>query len=674
MTETNQLPRDDKIKEHHRDNRYSVKKWWILALLSLSIVISHAPIIIGCLVFIARDFIETNFALLELLRLVSMTLMIAFAVGMWRFTNIPHVPMQWIGKKKSSTILGVIVLPVILITTNLILLHIFNRLDIYVNNGIARSTSPYGISLFLVNIILAVLMTPIVEEIFWRGYVQGVLERTTSRPIAVFGQAFLFALVHMVGIAGRFNIFVIGLILGFWRCRKQTLVPLIVAHMVFNSIIYSRIISNYFEERTVKVTYNYRRQLEKFCKPVNFLPEKNALPYYVRAIESLVEPPDEFGVNVMMWPNDMSDEEVVLLRSWISANNRAIAEFEIGSQQPYCFREYSKESIWKHYSLPIEKSTLIHIIMLSRAQINAAQGDFRASVSDILTCYRFGQHFAAPKPLVEQSMGLGVKNQTLVCAFFILKKSEPSDIFLTELPLGFKDISEREKIPIDFTLERPFFHNLIQRNFTNDGTGNGRIPRAFFYDRGKPGLELRLLGCPGADKDQIRRWWNLDRRQTVRITDNVFKRLSFYQNLTPAQLHQKSMSVRDIIQKSARDNVFILARTKYYEKYYHYAYRVMAQRDALIVTAAIMRYRLTQGNLPDELEQLVQAGYLDSLTIDPYSDAPFVYRKMGSDFLLYSLGRDFDDDGGIRSSSENYLEGDDVFWPVEDNWLQGLTK
>jgi len=368
-----------------------------------------------------------------------------------------------------------------------------------------------------------------------------------------------------------------------------------------------------------------------------------------------------------MWPDDLSDEEMVLLRSWISANNRAISEFEIGSQKPYCFREYSKESIRKRYALPIDGSALMHIIMLSRAQINAAQGDFQASVSDILTCYRFGQHFATPKTLVEQLMGLGVKNQTLNIAFFILEKSEPSEIYLTELQLGLKDISKREKIPIDFTLEQLFFHDLIQTNFTNDGTGNGRIPRAFFDDRGKPDPILRYLGCSDTDKGQIRLWWNLDRRQTARITDNVFSRLSYIKNSTPVQIYRKGTSVGDIIRKTARDNVFVLARTKNFENDYHYAYRVMAQKDALIVTAGIMRYRLARGDLPDELVQLIQAGYIDSLPLDPYSDAPFVYRKVGLDFLLYSLGQDFDDDGGIRSSSENNVGGDDVFWPLEDN-------
>ncbi len=666
MDETNRLRKDCKINESHQDDRPSGRKWQILVLLSLSILISYAPITYGYLTFVEGDFIENNIILLELLRLLSIILMIASVIGMWRFTSIPHIPMQWLGEKKSSTILGVIALPIILLTINSILLHICNRLGIYVSDGVARSTGPHGIALLLVQTLSLVLVIPIVEEIFWRGYVQGVLQRACNQPIAVLVQAFLFALIHMAGIAGRFHIFVFGLILGLWRCRKRTLVPLIVAHVVLNSLFVARFFCNYFEMQMVRITHDYRTPLENLCRPVDYLPEKNALPYYVRAIESLVEPPDE-GIGVMMWPDDLPDEEAVLLRSWISANNRAIAEFEIGSQKPYCFREYSKESIRKRYALPIEGSVLMHIIMLSRAQINAAQGDFQASVSDILTCYRFGQHFAAPKTLDEQAMGFGVKDQTLRFAFSILEKSEPSDIFLTELQRGLKEVSEKEKIPIEFTLERLFFHDLIQRNFTNDGTGNGRIPRAFFDDRGKPGPELQPLGCSDTDKDQIMRWWNLDRRQTALITDNVFLRLSYIKNSTPAQLHHKGMSVQEIIQKSARGNVFVLAFTKNFENHYHYAYRVIAQKNALIVTAAIMRYRLAQGDLPDELEQLIRAGYLDSLPLDPYSDAPFVYRKVGLDFLLYSLGRDFDDDGGIRSSrSENIVGGDDVFWPVDD--------
>jgi membrane protease YdiL (CAAX protease family) len=195
MDETNRLPKNDKIKECHLDNVSSGKKWRILTILSLSIVISHAPIIIGCLVFIEGDFIDKNIVLLKLLRIVSMLLMIAFAVGIWRITIIPRISMQWIGGKKSSTILGVIALPFILKASDVILRQIFSTLGIYVSDIVIQRQD--SIALFIAEMILVVLATPIVEEIFWRGYVQGVLERIISKPIAVFIQAFLFALIHM---------------------------------------------------------------------------------------------------------------------------------------------------------------------------------------------------------------------------------------------------------------------------------------------------------------------------------------------------------------------------------------------------------------------------------------------------------------------------------------------
>jgi len=125
------------MKINHND-KSSGKKWRILALLSLSIIVSHAPIIIGCLIFIEGDFIEDNVILLEFLRLLSFMLMITWVIGMWKITRIPRIPMQWFGKKKSSTILGVIALPVVLITTTVILLQIFDKLGIYVSSGVAR--------------------------------------------------------------------------------------------------------------------------------------------------------------------------------------------------------------------------------------------------------------------------------------------------------------------------------------------------------------------------------------------------------------------------------------------------------------------------------------------------------------------------------------------------------
>ena len=84
---------------------------------------------------------------------------------------------------------------------------------------------------------------------------------------------------------------------------------------------------------------------------------------------------------------------------------------------------------------------------------------------------------------------------------------------------------------------------------------------------------------------------------------------------------------------------------------------------------ALMRYEKENGEFPISLNELVEQGYLDSIPIDPFSGKPLVYKKTGDDFILYSFGEDFKDDGGeIFKDDRGRLRtwantGDWVLWP-----------
>jgi hypothetical protein len=95
-------------------------------------------------------------------------------------------------------------------------------------------------------------------------------------------------------------------------------------------------------------------------------------------------------------------------------------------------------------------------------------------------------------------------------------------------------------------------------------------------------------------------------------------------------------------------------------------YLSRAEIQALITTLSILRYNSDKNGYPETLSQLIMAGYLKELPKDPFSDKPLVYKQAEQGFILYSLGGDFDDDGG-RHSKSGYSEegGDHVFWPVE---------
>jgi membrane protease YdiL (CAAX protease family) len=101
----------------------------------------------------------------------------------------------------------------------------------------------YGWAAIVLLVVMVAVLTPIIEELYFRGLVQGVLTRRWGAFVAVWVQAALFASVHVVpGMsAARIGVTVwvigaVGLLLGVLRWRYRRLAPGIVAHGVFNAL------------------------------------------------------------------------------------------------------------------------------------------------------------------------------------------------------------------------------------------------------------------------------------------------------------------------------------------------------------------------------------------------------------------------------------------------------
>lgn len=89
-----------------------------------------------------------------------------------------------------------------------------------------------------------------------------------------------------------------------------------------------------------------------------------------------------------------------------------------------------------------------------------------------------------------------------------------------------------------------------------------------------------------------------------------------------------------------------------------------------MVELGIQAHRLRHGDWPDRLEQAVAAD--DWLIEDPFSPSrgTLVYRRKENRFLLYSLGRDGDDDGGKRPAESSLWDEDcdmSLEWSFSDD-------
>jgi hypothetical protein len=112
------------------------------------------------------------------------------------------------------------------------------------NPGAAPPTvlgiSPGGTTGWVIVVVLAVIGAPVVEELFFRGLLQGAFTRRVGAVPAIFITALIFATAHITseGPAAPIILFPAGVILGYLRYRTGRLAAGMVAHATFNASLF----------------------------------------------------------------------------------------------------------------------------------------------------------------------------------------------------------------------------------------------------------------------------------------------------------------------------------------------------------------------------------------------------------------------------------------------------
>jgi hypothetical protein len=119
-------------------------------------------------------------------------------------------------------------------------------------------------------------------------------------------------------------------------------------------------------------------------------------------------------------------------------------------------------------------------------------------------------------------------------------------------------------------------------------------------------------------------------------------------NKTPWQIKNEGFDYFDKIEEINNSHIFFVAISAINPKgILHAYYKTKAKTDALMTVLAILRYKNDTHQFPESLDKLINAGYLQSIPNDPYSNGPLVYRLTTEGFRLYSVGEDFTDNGGV---------------------------
>lgn len=87
-------------------------------------------------------------------------------------------------------------------------------------------------------IIYTVLIAPICEETIFRGLVLTIFDGKLPKWLGILISALVFALIHLPSPIAFIYTLTLGVVLGFLRYRTKSLVPCVLAHIIFNATNY----------------------------------------------------------------------------------------------------------------------------------------------------------------------------------------------------------------------------------------------------------------------------------------------------------------------------------------------------------------------------------------------------------------------------------------------------
>jgi membrane protease YdiL (CAAX protease family) len=634
------------------------RKLRLLAICALTIAIVATPLVIIRLV--NPD--DRGVLLFALIVVSSDLLMLATVLLFARTGTVGELDIVWWQRRRSETRWTILLIFASILGGSAAYWGM-RYLGFTTESGIELHPDRMSIALILAIPIHSSILTPIAEEVFWRGYVQRTLERVGGGLPAVVGQAILFSAMHLCSFGGSVHAFVVGLILGTWRWRRRTLLPVILAHMIGNTLACIAHWPDWVDVTQVHATIDYISQMNELSKPADYNAVDDAFYDYEKAFRLVVKMPEEIEKSRKRYPADWPQEVREAARKWVDANAQALEHLAQGARKPYYWPVYAGKNATMASLPPLAGARNLASALTARIKLSAYEQNEESLVSDVVTLYEFGNHLRGRKTLVHQLVSVGVHDLAIDAVRDVLAHESLSPPTLDELQSRFESFAEDGNFTMDFSLERLVWLDNVQMTFTHEGNGRGHIPKWAAWDSPN-GSDDSSDPRSVVTKEEL---FKLDRRETIDRIEEFYRHIQIAARQTPWQLRNEPNSIEgalvDLLQKDAFLRTWGFACFRSMKS----PWQAHVDLEALIATTGAIRYQRDLGEWPESLEQLVEAGYLEHVPLDCYSNGPLIYKRTADGFLLYSLGADFDDDGGTPSKwGEGRLGGDQVFGPVRD--------
>ena len=381
---------------------------------------------------------------------------------------------------------------------------------------------------------------------------------------------------------------------------------------------------------------------------------------------------------------DMNDVQRQSVEAYLTENQPALDHFRQAATKPHYWPSYApmesmpertgigtvtvpgmmdNQAMIAHLMNQCMESTRairqLAFAMEYQIQWETEQGQIDQALADCVAMIQCGRFMASTGFLIEEMVGVAITALGHRSTLRVLEAADVNETLLASTYQRFDAIlrSDRPFMPVDF--EKALINDLVQRCFTDDGQGNGRVLAsglilASSSSTSSTSLLKRLLLFDFPDRQEI----------TQKI-NSFYEQVETQSSLSPWQKQERPAD------PEATNYFWYMdllgpALTRVAEL----GWRLKTDNEATLAIIAIKHYHATQGFLPSTLEELLQAGLVGSIPRDYYSGGPLAYQPTDEGFLLYSRGEDMKDDGGKPAVTEEGevrrygAHGDWVYWPI----------
>lgn len=346
------------------------------------------------------------------------------------------------------------------------------------------------------------------------------------------------------------------------------------------------------------------------------------------------------------------------LIAWLDSNAAGLAAFREASRYAACSGELESED---GGLLQVRRPGLSGLRDLARiATIEGRRqqhaGDLEIAIDHYLDTLSAGAHIGQGLTFVESLVGAAMQGYAAQALLDLQTPESATAINYADLARAVESAYRPLRSPAQTVqIARAFYLDAAQRLWRVDTmAGKTRLDR----DHANKLLEYMCTLDPSADPNVLR-----PALAEINYADVVSLGNVYYDALTDAFRQPYPRAAAQLAKLEAEihapdTNPFLRHFIPPLQRYHQYVTRAATLRRATILITHLHAYDAKNGHYPPTLTAAVDT---PSLTIDPFSDAPFKYNTDGETFTLYSIAADGQDDGGTHD--RRGTDGDLVYWP-----------